>query len=1388
MIVIATHLFTRKTLQRRLLLLAGGLLLWATGLPGQVYFHPSSQQLPQQSATALAQDKLGFLWVGTRYGLHRYDGYDFYAAFPAQDSVPRNSANVISSLLVAQDSNLWVGTNGGGLRFLNYQSLRYEPLPAKNADTLAARVVNALAQDSGGHIWIGTQYQGLWQYRPAQKRLAPVLPQKRLAGKTLAELHITALAPAPNNRLWIGTWSSGLLLYHGPSGSLQQFTPENSPGLRSRNIRALHYGPQGQLLVGSGAGLLRAYPSGEGFRFETLLGKQPVGSRLQEARVLSLERKGAQVWAGTENEGLFALDLSQKSVTQYKHQPNNPLSLCSNSIWALFQDDRKVLWIGTFNQGLCKVDPHEQKFPPPYRSSQADGGLRSNVVSAFAEAGPQQVWVGTEGGGLHRFSGKEERFTVFQHDPARPASLSSNYVVCLEKDAAGRLWVGTWEGGLNLKRPGNQGFRHFKHRKDDPNSPANDDIYTLHAPDQGGLWLSCYRAGVDFYDARRDTFIHYSTRAPAHRRIGSDMIRALTVDDAGYLWLGSEAKGLFRLKLNNRGAITERRVLNRNNSDLESNYITSIRQDSRGLFWIGTEGGGLYYGKDPAQNLTKLSRQEGLSGNIVYAVEKAGDSLLWISTNRGLSVYDRARGQFRNHFTSPPESPGFYRPSSLLSQEGYLYFGGIRGFLRFAPDQIPFNKKPPRVYLRDFKLQRPGDSATSSTALPPQNPTLLRKATLKHWQNDLRFELAALNYSANGKNQYAYRLAPLDDYLHYTANPRGIVYNNLPPGDYELQIKAANNDGVWSSEKTALKLHIAPPWYQTPWAYAGYSLLAVGLLILGRYHIIRNERLRSRLALEHQELEHAQELNRVREKFFTYISHEFRTPLTLIMAPLREMLDQNPEAGDRHKLTLMLQNAKRLLLLINQILDLSKLENDHLKLEASRQDLSAFLNQVSQSFRTYADQQNILFDTQFPRTPLMVYFDHNKLEKVLVNLLSNAFKFTPAYGKISLRLESEGGQAFITVQDTGRGIPPEEIEQIFQRYYQGKRGKLSLGTGIGLTLSRELVEMHHGKLAVKSPPAGGASFTVSLPLGKSHLQPEQIVRYQDDWAFRRPEPATDPALDFEAPAMEEPEVPGDGQVPEKPVLLIVEDNIDLQVLLQELFQSRFRLLLARDGQEGLALAQEEIPDLIISDIIMPRMDGHQFTEEIKAQKNTSHIPVILLTARTSSSSQARGLESGAIFYITKPFDPHLLKLRVQNIMDNLQEYKENIRTNKGIKLEPSKVHLPDPDTEFLQKAMDIINEHLADPHFQVSHLSEELHMSKAQLYRKMKGLLGCSTNAFIRITRLKRAAQLLRQGHLTIAETTYQVGFNDLQYFRKCFVEQYGLTPSEYATRHQSSP
>ena len=1345
-------------------------------------FHNCSEGIPHLSVSSIAQDPLGFIWVGTRYGLQRYDGLDYISGFPETDSVPINSANIITAIEFEPDSNIWVGTNGGGLRYFNYSENRYEPLPVKNPKKLDARVIHDIHVDSDGHIWVGTQDSGLWLIDRQNGTIRQFLPDPQNSG-SISSNNVSAIQSTADGEIWIGTWDRGLNLWRSSDSSFQHFTAEENPGLEDNNIRTFLLTEDARLLAGTGYGPVIIRSDAKDHRFEPLAGgRDSSGIKLQSSRVLSLaEGQEHIIWAGSENEGLFSINLKSGKVRNFQHNPNNSQSLCSNSIWSLLFDKQGILWIGTFNQGLCKIDPQEQKFPSPIISKEKDDWLRSNVVSSFSESRDHKFWIGTEGGGLHLYNPEVNDFKVYQNEPGEPESLSSNYIVCLEKDPRDNLWIGTWEGGLNLKKPGDEEFVRYTHDPQDPNSPANNDIYTMLTDSKGRLWMSCFRAGVDIYLPRQDTFHHLSATAPEKYQIESNLIRAILEDDQGNIWLGSEGRGVFRLRLNDQLEIVESVTINRQNSALESDYITFIFQDNMGTFWIGTEGGGLYYGAQPDKALQNLNRRNGLGGNIVYSIEQSHDSLLWISTNQGLSRFNYRSREIRNYSPNQDGSPGFYRSSSLKASDGHLLFGGINGFFYFHPSRIPYNPVPPEVYITDFHVQENPDSSNTGLWKHPGNVALRQSLALKSWQNDFQLKFAALNYSEPEKNHYSYRLTPLDDYWRYTHDPKNIYYNNVPPGSYTLEVKAANNDGVWSKEPATLKISIAHPWYQTYWALGLYTLGGIGLLWLGRSNVIRNERLRNELKLEHIQLEQANELNRIRAKFFTYISHEFRTPLTLIMAPLKDLREKSENSKNKAKLEMILQNARRLLLLINQILDLSKIESGHLKLETSRQDLGQFLKQLSLAFTMYADDKMIRFEVNLPKDPVYLYFDFDKLEKVMVNLLSNAFKFTSAYGKIELTLHSNEDGAVISVSDTGKGIPADELDKIFNSYYQSVEGDRPKGSGIGLTLSKELVELHRGKIKVSSAENEGSRFDVYLPFGKDHLKEHEITEYKNDWEFKRPEPYLNPPMDLNIQETKTSEQVGD----DRPLILLAEDNIDLLNYLKELFREDYRVITATDGKEAVKRARNEIPDIIISDIIMPKMDGHELCSNIKADATTSHIPVILLTAKASSSSQAQGFENGAIFYITKPFDPQMLQMRVKNILDNFTLFKNRILENKGIKLEPDGMEMPDADTEFLEKAIKIIHDNISNPQFQVSDLSEQLNMSKAQLYRKMKGLLGCSTNEFIRITRLKKAAILLRQGNMSVSETTYQVGFNDLQYFRKCFVSQYGVTPSEYAASNK---
>lgn len=1349
----------------------------------KLLFHNSSQGIPQYSVSSIDQDSLGFIWIGTRYGLQRYNGLDFEPYLSTPDSSSEQSAHIITALTVDVTNNIWVGTNGGGLRYYNFTRDQFDTLPIKDKPSCAinARVINAIFEDTQGNIWVATVQNGLYVLKVNSRCFKQFTPRAGNS-QSISSLNISAIMEDGAGRIWVGTWDSGLNLFNESDSTFQRFTPQNTPNLTHGTVRSLLWSKRGQLIAGTGNGPKIISRKNDRFVFNNLLPpSHTLSEKLHKTRVLSLESdpKG-NIWIGTENEGLYRVNIKKKKARNFQYNPDDPGSLCSNSIWSLFWDDRNILWIGTFNQGLCKLDPNEQKFPRPLRSKPGVNSINSNVVSSFSEDSLGNIWIGTEGGGLNYFNPKKNTFDHFTHRAGDSTSISSNYVVCLTTDKQQNLWVGTWEGGLNRKVPGKDKFVHYWHQPGNSNSLANNDVYTLLEDNKGNIWVSCFRAGLDVIHPNRKTISHFSTEASLQRRIESEYVRSIFQDKDGYIWLGTEGDGLLRIKVNDSLHIVEKQQFSSRNSTLPNDYITEIFQSNNGTLWVGTEGGGLLYTHPSHFTFSSVNKSDGLSGNIVYSIQETNDSLLWISTNQGLSQYNLKRGAFRNFNPGGNRSSGFYRSSSLKTHSGYLLFGGIWGFHYFHPSQIPLNPVPPRVYITHFQLQSP-ENKSQPKPLVTKNSMLQDSLQLRYWQNDFQIKVAALNYSEASKNQYAYKLERYDQMWRKTTNPDEIYYNNVPPGTYTLKVKASNNDQIWSTNITTLHLHITPPWYKTTWAYLAYALFLAGLLVLARWNIIRNERLRNELKLEHIQLEQVKELSKMRLKFFTYISHEFRTPLTLIIAPLQELL-QNDEAKHVSKpLQMMLNNARRLLLLINQILDLSKIESGFLKLETQRQDLVILLRQLAVSFSVYADDRLINFKLDFPKEEIMLYYDSDKLEKVLINLLSNAFKFTPRFGNVTLSLRKKGNEVKITVEDSGDGISQHELKQIFKQYYQIDDGEKHTGTGIGLALSKELVELHKGSITVKSKKGKGSQFEVTLPLGKKHLQEHEII------PGKNTEPAESKplnnALEIDLPytSTHEESIPKDVT---KPLLLIVEDNQDLRNFLTSMFENEYKVLACSNGFEALKISLDEIPDAIISDIVMPRMDGNELCKKLKEKDATSHIPIILLTAKASTSSISQGFESGAIFYITKPFDPQLLRLRLRNILTNLNQYKQSILENKGIKLEPNSVSIPDTDQQFLEKVIETVNANLSDASFQVSDLSKALNISKPQLYRKMKGLMGCSANEFIRTIRLKNAAMLLRNGQLSVAETTYRVGFNDLQYFRKCFVNQYGVTPSEYIAQN----
>ena len=631
-----------------------------------------------------------------------------------------------------------------------------------------------------------------------------------------------------------------------------------------------------------------------------------------------------------------------------------------------------------------------------------------------------------------------------------------------------------------------------------------------------------------------------------------------------------------------------------------------------------------------------------------------------------------------------------------------------------------------------------------------------------------------MNFVNPERNQYKYKLEPYEEeWIETNASNRFARYTNISPGKYTFRVIGSNNDGVWNEEGATLVIVIAPPWWKTWWAYSLYGIVLAGLLIAARRNIIQRERLTSKLKLEHLELEKVQEIDKVKTNFFANISHEFRTPITLIQGPLKEMYKGTFKGDQRSVIGVMLRNVQRLSRLINQLLDLSKLETGKMKLHTSPVDLVQFLKETAASYESIADDKKIKYFFYPEVSELTAYIDAEKIEKVVHNLLSNAFKFTKEGGKVILNLKAEGKHFSISVKDTGIGIPPDQLDKIFDRFYQvdSSQTREHEGSGLGMALAKELVELHHGTITVESLEGKGTTFTVRLPLGKEHLQKDEIVD-QDD--FKKSEIVYEDLV-AESSGETEDEKSTVTADDHQPILLIVEDNADMRHYIRKTFSDHYQVIEAANGKEGITKAEEIIPDLIISDVMMPEMDGYKFCERIKTKELTSHIPVILLTAKADRESKLTGLETGADDYLSKPFDADELKLIVRNRIEQRKKIRE--RFSREVTLEPKQIAITSFDEKFLNKVMTIIEDHIGDENFSIDELSREVGYSNMHFYRKLKALAGETPSQFLRTIRLKRAAELLRKKSDNVTQIAYSVGFSSLSYFNKCFKEQFGVTP-----------
>ncbi|MVT08572.1 hybrid sensor histidine kinase/response regulator transcription factor [Chitinophaga tropicalis] len=1318
-----------------------------------------SQGLSANQVNCILKDSRGFMWFGTMSGLNRYDGYNFRIFRQDLRDSSTLSDNFITKLMEGPDGLIWI-THHNGQNIYNPEKGNFyrHPGPVLQQYGVPADSIGNILKDKQGRFWFIVPRQGAYAYLPSNKK------QFRICHTTdkesPADNNISTMAEDPAGNHWL-LHGNGLLEKmdgHSLKITYRYQLPGATADTSLQNYEMLA-DRDGDLWIFNTSNVQGVYCYKPSTSSLVHYDQNSTPLRLNNNIVRGVVQDNqGRIWIGTDHGGINIIDKKQSSINYLLNNSEDPKSLSQNSINALYCDNTGIIWIGTYKKGFCYYHENIVKFPLYQHLPFAKNSLPYDDVNRFAEDANGNLWIGTNGGGLIYFDRTKNTYKQYLHDPHNPNSPSGNVVVSLWIDHAQKLWIGTYYGGLDCF-DGRQ-FTHYRHDPAYSQSLSDNSVWEIFEDSRQRLWVGTLSGGLNQLDRSTGKFQRYVPGAP--NSVVSKYISAILEDKQGNVWVGtSDGVDI----ISNQGKFThygESGISNRN--------VVCMFEDSRGLIWVGTrEGLNLY---DPRTRKFRIFRREdGLADNTVLNILEDNSHTLWFSTTNGLSNLTIRNGKylFRNYDESDGlQGREFNENAALKTRKGELIFGGGNGFNLFYPHTIAGNNTVPPIVLTDFQIFNqsilPGQNVNGRVLLE-QSITQTRHITLKYRENVFSIDFSALNYFHPEKNQYAYMLEGFNnEWLTTDGSQRKATYTNLDPGQYTFRLKASNNDGIWTPEPLELHITILPPFWRTPLAFFIYVLLIIGALILARKITLERERLRSRIEQERQEAQRMHELDALKIRFFTNISHEFRTPLSLIITPLEKILRKGTENNIQQQLVLVQRNARRLLNLVNQLLDFRKMEVQEIRLYTAEGDLVSYIRELTFSFSDLSEKKQIHLDFHSNISELTMLYDPDKIEKIIFNLLSNAFKFTPEQGNISVDLQLlEGGQLAIMVKDTGIGIPAEQQEKIFERFFQHDiPGSLvNQGSGIGLSITREFVKLHGGSISVDSSPGMGSCFTIILPV-KGVITKPQI---------------TDTIKTSVMAALPAPESPA-AYNGKKPVLLLIEDSEDFRFYLKDNLSAHFHIVDAPNGRIGWDILQQTMPNLVVSDVNMPEMDGLELCRRIRQQPKTAHLPVILLTARASEEDQLEALDNGATDYITKPFNYEVLLSRIRNIISQQDSLKKTFRQH--IEAHPEEIAISSQDEQFIQSALQIVEKNISNPDFSVEELSRELHMSRVSAYKKLLSLTGKTPIEFIRSIRLKRAAQLLGKSQLTVAEVAYEVGFNNPKYFAKYFKLEYGVLPSAY--------
>lgn len=1341
----------------RLILFIAFIGLSATSYSQSSKLFSADMELSNSLVNQVYQDRNGIIWIATEDGLNRYDGSKFSIYKHEEKNLNSLQHNYIRQFLEDSRGNFYIGYFSGAQHYdRSTDTFTKIPLILQNGDEFNAYIASMLERKNG-QILIGTSGHGIFELVHTKDSLYAkqiMIDEPSVAIETMME--------DKDENLWVSTDDKGLYRINKNNEIKIFFNIETS----SQLITSICQDQTGTIYAGSlSTGLYKLDPATDTFV------PIPYTNHMQLPIKALYVNRNNEILIGTDGNGM---KIYKPGEAQIGDESFNVMTFdfSKSKVHSILEDENRNIWLGIFQKGVLLLPARSGAFEYIGYKSVENNLIGSNCIMSLCKDRDGTMWVGTDSDGVYGITPDGKRSVHFAYT-GLPGSVPST-IMCIFEDSDRNLWLGSYLHGL-AKLDRRTGKCQYISGLINENQFPVQRIYSITEDNYKNLWIGTHGGGLFQLDIKTNKVKLYDT--DGNYKINRWIISLLKAR-SGRLYVGTH-DGLYSIDLK-----TQENKSNYQNHLLSRHVIQTLYEDSKGMLWIGTSEGLTSYDQRTSIIVT-YTMNDGLPSNVICAIQEDKRGHLWISTNRGISHFNPQERQFTNYYANDGLQSSEFSKNASYAADGLLYFAGLNGITCFRPEEITIPEKVLQVRLTDFYIHDQPVKKGMKSGFYDIIDTPVMEATnfhLAHNDNSFTIEFATTEFSNPERIVYSYSMNS-DDWIRLRPGTNRVSFNNLTPGKYKFKVMA--QDFNFQSDVKEIDILISPAWYLSFWAKCAYWLIAILVVYLIALQIRQRYKARQE-ALEHL---HIQEINEAKLQFFINVSHEIRTPMSLVMSPLKKLMVTDKDSERQKAYTTMNRNIDRILNLINQLMDIRKIDKGQMALRFQEVDVVRLLKDIHSIFEERAKEKGIDFQFHHNTEQLNAWVDLRNFDKVIINVLSNAFKFTPENGEVAIYVQAPEKQpgtdapenSFeVIITDSGIGIDESEIERIFDRFYQAKSliDKSYEGTGVGLHLARSIMELHHGSIRAENKTDGkGSRFIIRLPLGNGHLKPEEIKYESVEPVNEYKEHHVVSVADAETEEVK-------FKSKSKRYVLVVDDDKDIREYVCRELSSDYHTIECSNGKEALDTIFKKTPDLVISDVVMPEMDGITLCRKIKQNININHVPVILLTARSKEEDNLEGLDIGADAYIVKPFNIEVLKKTVQNIIKNREMLRNNFSGNQQQKDKISKITMKSPDDKLLERIMKVVNKNIANPELNVEMIATEVGISRVHLHRKLKELTNQSTRDLVRNIRLQQAASLLSSKKLTVSEVATATGFTNLTHFSTAFKEAYGMPPVSYMEMH----